>query len=133
MRKTQFRRGLPWAFAAVMAVTLSGASSVFAAPGAASMLSSQLPSGTSLAKADCATTSKALTKAVSQRPDLATDLTKAAVLARTPKQGQGQLSCECLTKIVGAGVNAAPASSNEIVQMALSLHPECADVAQCPG
>lgn len=129
MRKIQNRRGLSWVLAAVMAVALTGTNSASAAPAGAAtkMLSAQLPSGVSLAKADCAQTSKALSSAVSQRPDMATSLTQAAVLARTPKQGQGSISCECLTKIVGAGVNAAPAESKEIVEMALSLHPECAD------
>lgn len=91
------------------------------------MLSAQLPAGTTLAGANCDQTSKALANAVAQKPEMATGLTQAAVLARTPKQGQGTLSCDCLTKIVGAGVAAAPAQSNEIVQMALSLHPECSD------
>ncbi len=129
MRKIQLRRSLPWVLAAV-AVALPGVNPASAAPSgsaAAKMLSAQLPSGVTLAKADCAQTAKALGSAVSQRPDLATSLSQVAVLARTPKQGQGQLSCECLTKIIGAGVAAAPAQSNEIVQMALSLHPECAD------
>lgn len=126
MRKIEFRRGLPWMFAAVMAVAVPGAQAASSAA-TTQLLSSQLPSGLTLAKADCAQTSKALSAAVAQRPDLASSLTQAAVLARTPKQGQGQLSCSCLTKIVSSGVNAAPAQSNEIVQMALSLHPECAD------
>ncbi len=129
MRKIQLRRGLPWVLAAVLAVVLTGANSAFAASMASStkLLSSQLPAGVTLAKANVAQTSQALSSAVSQRPDLATSLTEVAVLARTPKQGQGQLSCENLTKIVGAAVSAAPAQSNEVVEMALSLHPECAD------
>ena len=113
----------------MMAVTLAGASSVSAAPTGAStrLLSSQLPPGTTLARASVAQTAKAFGQAVGQRPDLAVDLTKVAVLARTPKQNQGQLSCEDLYKIVNAGVNAANNKSSEIVQSALSLHPECAD------
>ena len=130
MRNTPIRRSLPWVLAAMTAVALPGVYSASAAPSGSAttkMLSAQLPSGVSLAKASCAQTTKALSSAVSQRPDLATSLTEAAVLARTPKQGQGELSCDCLTKIVGGGVAAAPAQSNAIVQMALSLHPECAD------
>ena len=128
MRNIQFRRGLPWVLAAA-AVAFSGAPSAWAAPAGAAtkMLSEQFPSGTTLARANCDQTSKALSSAVSQKPEMATSLTQAAVLARTPKQGQGTLSCDCLTKLVGAGVAAAPAQSNEIVQMALSLHPECSD------
>ena len=130
MRKTQFRRGLPWVLAAISAVALPGvypASAASSEAASAKMLSAQLPSGVTLARASCAQTAKALSSAAGQRPDLATSLTESAVLARTPKQGQGELSCECLTKIVSGGISAAPAQSNAIVQMALSLHPECAD------
>ena len=129
MRKIQIRRGLPWAFAALTAVALIGSTPVWAASTAATakMLSAQLPAGVTLARASVPQTAKALRSAASQRPDLATSLTQTAVLAKTPRQGQGELSCDNLTKIVSGGVNGAPAQANEIVQMALSLHPECAD------
>lgn len=126
MRKTPFRRGLPWAFAAMLAVALSGVSSASAAT-SAQMLGSQLPAGVSLARASVPQTANALKAAVAQRPDMAESLTKAAVLARTPRQGQGELSCDNLNKIVSGGVNGAPAKSRQIVETALSLHPECSD------
>ena len=129
MRKIEIRRGLPWVLAAMLAVTLPGVTPAWSASSSATtkLLSSQLPSGVTLARASVPQTAKALNAAASQRPDLATSLTEVAVLARTPKQGQGELSCEDLVKIVSAGVNGAPAQANAIVQMALSLHPECAD------
>ena len=48
-------------------------------------------------------------------------------MAKTPKPGHGTLSCSSLTKIVNGALSAAPRRSSDIVQMALSLHPECAD------
>ena len=129
MRKTQNRRGLPWLLAALTAVTLTGASSTWAASSSATtkLLSSQLPAGVTLARASVNQTAKALGSAASQRPDMAPTLTEVAVLARTPKQGQGELSCDDLNKIVRSSVDAAPAQSSRTVQMALSLHPECSD------
>ena len=110
----------------MLAVALSGVSSVSAAT-SAQLLGSQLPAGTTLARATVSQTANALKAAVSQRPDLAAGLTKTAVLARTPRQGQGELSCENLKRIVTGGVNGAPAKAREIVETALSLHPECSD------
>ena len=129
MRKLQIRRGLPWALAAIAAVALPGVTPTWAAPrsAAAKLLSSQLPEGVTLAYASVPQTAKALRAAASERPEMAPSLTQTAVLARTPRQGQGELSCADLNKIVSGGVNGAPSQSNEIVQMALSLHPECAD------
>ena len=129
MRKIQIRRGLPWVLAAITAVALPGVTPAWAAPhGAATkLLTTKLPNGITLAYATVPQTAKALFAAAGDRPDMAPMLTQTAVLARTPRQGQGELSCADLNKIVSGGVNGAPAQSNEIVQTALSLHPECAD------
>ena len=127
MRKTQTPCGLPWLLAALTAVTLTGSAWAASMSATTRMLSSQLPAGVTLAKASVNQTAKALGSAASQNPEMAPTLTEVAVLARTPKQGQGELSCDDLNKIVRASVNAAPAQSSRTVQMALSLHPECAD------
>ena len=129
MRKIPIRRSLPWVLAAMTAVALPGVNPAWAASGAASskLLAAQLPAGVTLARATVPQTAKALRSAASEQPEMATTLTQTAVLARTPRQGQGELSCADLNKIVSGGVDGAPSHSNEIVQMALSLHPECAD------
>ncbi len=126
MRKIKF---LPWALAAVMAVAAPGVYSAraAAAPLSVKLLNAQLPAGVTLAKASVADTANALSAAAAKRPDLAESLTQTAIVAKTPKKGQGQLSCSSLDKLVSAGIGAAPAQSNEIVQMALAMHPECAD------
>ena len=57
-------------------------------------------------------------------------LTEVAILAKTPKRGHGRLSTSSLVKIVEAAIQAAPQEANDIVQMALTLHPEAAGRAQ---
>ena len=111
------------------AVALSSVAPAQAASGSASsrLLAAQLPAGVTLTAASVPQTASALRSAVREKPEMATSLTRTAVLARTPRQGQGELSCADLNKIVSQGVDGAPSQSNEIVQVALSLHPECAD------
>ena len=122
-------RGLSWAFAAVLAVAMPAAHSAWAVADSATakMLGAQLPAGVTLAKASISQTAAAVSAAVSQRPDKAVDIVQVAIMAKTPKQGHGELSCDNLLKIAKAGISAAPDKSSEIVQMAASLHPECAD------
>ena len=110
----------------MMAVALSGVSSASAAT-SAQILGSQLPAGTTLAKASVAQTANALESAVAKHPDMSVSLTRVAVMARTPKTGQGELSCENLDKIIRGGVNGAPSHSREIVEEAVTLHPESSE------
>ena len=126
MRNSSFA---PWALAAAMAVALPGSHPAWAAAGNAplQLLKAQLPEGVTLASATTDQTANALKAAVTKRPEMATTLTEAAILAKTPKQGRGTLPCPALSKIVKGALDAAPRRSNDIVQMALSLHPECAD------
>lgn len=126
MRKFKF---VPLAFAALLAVAAPGIPSGWALPsaGTVSALKSQLPAGVSLSSATISETASALGAAVAAHPESAVGLTEAAILAKTPKKGHGTLSCQSLTKIVNAAVNAAPEKSSDVIQMALSLHPQCAD------
>ena len=126
MRKSTFA---PWALAACAAVVLSGAPSAWALSNAAStnLISSKLPAGVTLAKASIAQTAKALGSSTLEQPSSAATLTKVAVMAKTPKTGQGELSCENLYRLMRAAMDGAPQQSSNITQMALSLHPECAD------
>lgn len=119
----------PWALAAIAAVALPGAQPARAAssPTNAQLLAAELPEGVTLAKASVGDTVKALSAAASKHPELAVGLTKVAVRAKTPKSGQGEANCSTVSKIVSAAINAAPAQSSDITQMALSMHPECAD------
>ncbi len=112
-----------------MAVALPGTHSAWALSNAATVqvLKSQLPVGVTLSTASVAETATALSLAVTAHPEAAVGLTEVAVLAKTPKKGQGTLSCRSLTKIVSAAVSAAPQRSSDTVEVALSLHPECAD------
>ena len=126
MRKFQFA---PWALAAVLAVAAPGIPAVWAlsSAGTVSALKSELPAGVTLSSATIPETARALGAAVAAHPESAASLTEVAILAKTPKKGHGTLSCRNLTKIVGASVNAAPQKSSDIVQMALSMYPQCAD------
>ena len=121
------RARLPWLLAAAFAVTLSLPQPVWALANAstAKLLSSQLPSGVTLASASINQVADATHSAVSQRPDLTISITQVAIVSKTPKTGHGQLSCKDLMKIVDAAVSAAPDKLREVVELAMSLHPEC--------
>ncbi len=126
MRKFKFA---PWALAAVMAVAAPGIPSVWAlsSAGTVSLLKSELPPGVTLSSASISETASALGAAVASRPDAAVGLTEVAILAKTPKKGHGRLSVSSLVEIVQAAIQAAPQEANDIVEMALTLHPEAAD------
>ena len=117
---------LAWALAAVLALTLIGAPSARAAS-AAEQLGAQLPAGVTLSKATVEETAAALSAAIVKNPKMAVSLTETAIRAKTPRPGHGTLSCGSLVKIVSAATNAAPSKSSDIVQMALSDRPGCAD------
>lgn len=96
----------------------------------AAVLGTNLPRNVTLAKASVDLVAGALHEAVKQHHDDAVDLLKIAVLAKTPKQGQGELSCDDLRKLVRAAASAAPDKTSQLVDMAASLHPDCADSLQ---
>ncbi len=125
MRKIQLA---PWAFAAVMAVALPGTPAwALSNTATVQVLKSQLPQGVTLASASISETATALSYAVTAHPNDAVGLTEVAILAKTPKRGHGRLSTSSLVRIVQAAIQAAPQEANDIVQMALTLHPEAAD------
>ena len=96
----------------------------------AAALSTNLPASVTLAKASINQVVGALHEAVKQHHDDAVDLLKIAVLAKTPKQGHGELPCDDLKKLVEAAATAAPDKASQLVEMAASLHPDCADGLQ---
>ena len=118
---------LAWTLAAVMSVALLGAPSARAAvtTASANAISAQLPAGVSLRSATIAETATALGKAVAANPSAAVSLTETALAAKKPRKGK--LSCASVSSLVQAAMQAAPQSANDVLQMALSEHPGCAD------
>ena len=125
-------RRLSWAFAACLALGALPDPAAHAATDAANAaaLSTNLPSNVTLAKASVDQVAGALHEAVKQHHDDAVDLLKIAILAKTPKQGHGELACADLKKLVRAAISAATDKASQCVDMAASLHPECADGMQ---
>ena len=126
-------RGFSWALAAFLAIAAPAAvPSARAATDAANAaaLRSNLPASITLTKATIKQTASALHEAVEQHHDDAVDLLKIAVLAKTPRQGDGMLSCEDLQRLVQAACTAAVDKTSQLIDMAASLHPDCADSLQ---
>lgn len=121
-------RGLTWAFAALLAVgtapTIHAASDSAAAR---SKLSSQLPAGVLLAKASCDQTAGAVRAAVAKDTEMASSILISGILARTPKQGHGELACECVVKLTRAAIASDNQQASMLVETASSLRPDCAD------
>ncbi len=127
---TPASRGLTWAFAAALAVAAPAAFAAFAADNNAAALSkiaSQLPNGVTLRKANCDQTAAAIKQAVARDTEMASSILKAGILVRTPKQGQGELPCECLTKLTRAAIASDTKDANMLVELASSMRPDCAD------
>ena len=120
------RRGLTWALAAVLAVSLPSTRLVWAADSPSShLLSAQLPAGVALRHATLDQTCDAVHAAVAKRPEMATSIVQVAVLTKSDKYKP--MDCMSIKRIVRAAMTAAPDKASEIVQMALSLAPDCAD------
>ena len=125
-------RRLSWALAAWLALgtLLTPAARAATDAANAAVLGTNLPPKVTLAKASIDQVVRALHEAVKQHHDDAVDLLKIAILAKTPKQGHGELSCEDLRKLVEAAASAATDKISQLVEMAASLHPDCADSLQ---
>lgn len=125
---TSASRGLTWAFAALLAVaatpTIHAASDSAAAR---SKLNSELPAGVTLARASCDQTAGAIKEAVAKDTGMAGSILASGIMARTPKQGHGELSCECLMKLTRAAIASDQQQASMLVQMASSMRPDCAD------
>lgn len=96
----------------------------------AAAIRSNLPTEVTLKQASIKQTAAALHEAVRQHHDDALDLLRIAILAKTPKQGHGELSCEDLRRLVQAACTAAVDKTSQLVDLANSLHPDCADSLQ---
>ncbi len=120
----------PWVAAAVLAFALPVTPSAWAANDALTikLLDSQLPQGVNLKKATLDQTADALGVAATQRPDLAPSLLKIAILARRPPPHHGNLPCPDLIKLLRKTVEAVPDDARQLLELAISLDPECADV-----
>ena len=129
MRKTNFAsHGLTWAFAALLAVaTTPTIHAATESAAARSRISSELPAGVSLARASVDQTAAAVRSAVSKDPGMGESILTTAIMAKTPKQGQGQLSCENLTKLTRAAVASDMKQASMLVERASSMRPDCAD------
>lgn len=129
MRKTiSASRGLTWAFAALLAVAATP--SIYAVSDSAaarSKLSAELPAGVTLAKASCDQTAGAIKEAVAKDTGMASSILASGIMARTPKQGHGELSCECLMKLTRAAVASDVQQASMLVDLATSMRPDCAD------
>ena len=129
MRKTiSASRGLSWAFAALLAVAttpMTHAASDSAA--ARNKLSAELPAGVSLATASVDQTAGAVRASVAKDPEMSGSILTSAILAKTPKQGRGQLSCPSLTKLTRAAIASDMKQASMLVEQASSMRPDCAD------
>lgn len=116
---------LHWALFALLA--LAAASSVRAETNreTASLLSAQLPVEVTLKKATIAQTGDALYSATSQRPDLALALLRVAILAKRPPPHHGFLPCPDLIFLLKRTVAAVPTKARQLLELAMSLDPEC--------
>ena len=123
---------IPAVLCACLALVLSPISHAHAATDAAnaSALRSNLPAGVTLARATIRQTAASLHATVLQHHDDALDLLRIAVLAKTPKQGDGRLPCPDLRRLVQAACTAAPDKTSQLVELANTLDPDCADSLQ---
>ncbi len=129
MRKTiPVSRGLTWAFAALLAVATTPTSHAASESAAArSTLSSELPAGVTLARASVDQTAAAVRSSVAKDPGMGVSILTTAIMAKTPKQGQGELSCENLAKLTRAAVASDMQQASILVERASSMRPDCAD------
>lgn len=127
MRKTILgRRGLSWALAAVMVVALPSTRSLWAvAESPSHALNSQLPAGVTLHHATLGETVDAVHAAVGLHPDMATSIVQVAIMTKSTRYRTTE--CSSVKRIADAAMSAAKDRSSEILQMALSLAPDCAD------
>ena len=126
------RTYLPWVAVAVLALALPVAPSLHAAANAANgklvkMLSADLPPGVSLKTASASQMADAIYTVTSERPDLALGVLEAAIVAKRPPPHQGDIPCPDVIKMLRKSVAAAPDKARDLLEMAISLNPECTD------
>ena len=123
------RRALPWPCATLLTLATPCAHAATDTANVAA-IRSHLPANLTLRQASIKQTAAALHEAVLQHHDDALDLLRIAILAKTPKQGDGELSCEDLRRLVQAACTAAVDMTSRLVDLANSIHPDCADSLQ---
>ena len=93
-------------------------------------IQSNLPADVTFQRASLKQIVVALYETVLQHHDDALDILRVAILAKTPRQDEGDSSCEGLCRLVQAACTGAPDRASKLVEMATSLHPNCADSLQ---
>jgi hypothetical protein len=91
------------------------------------LLDSDLPAGVTVKRASIDQLSDALYTATSQHPDLAMKLLEVAILAKTPPPHDGHLPCPDLITMLRKTVGAAPDQARQLLELAISLDPDCTD------
>jgi hypothetical protein len=120
---------ISWIAAAALALALPVTQSAWAvaSSSASKLLSSELPAGLTLKKASVDQVADAVYTAASQRPDLVMRLLETAILAKQPPPHNGYLPCPDLFKLLKKAVGAVPDKARELLELAMSLDPDCTD------
>lgn len=144
MRNTIFgRRGLSWMLAVALALALPGVRPAWAvaSSAAATLISSKLPADVTLRHASTEQMVAAVRAAVKEHPEMAPNIVRAAILAKSPRHGEERdfkdapidfkdavgAPCPYVLAVTRAAIESAPDKANDIVQVALALDPDCAD------
>ena len=128
----KYRTSLPWVAAAVLALALPVTPSLQAASHNANskmikMLSADLPPGVTLKTANADQMGDAIYTATSQNPDLALAILEAAIIVKRPPPHHGDIPCPDVIKMLQKSVAANPDKARDLLELAISLNPECTD------
>ncbi len=128
---------LPLAFCTLLATLSTGAATLSAKDDAPlRLLNAEMPRGTILENATCPETVYATRQAVRKNPGQAAAILQRAIGSRVAPGDRERarddkdvvLPCECLTRIVQAALESAPASkTHELIEMAMAAQPQCAE------
>lgn len=94
------------------------------------LLEAQLPPGSSVARADCELMVRVVRRAALANHQQAGAILTAAILEVPQRPGDRsrvRWSCACVRRILVTAVRAAPDHTSELLEVAASLAPECAD------
>ena len=93
-------------------------------------IQANLPANVTLQQASIKQVAVALHETVLQHLDDALDILRVAILAKTPRRGDGDLSCKDRCQLVQAACTAALDRTSKLVELADTLCPDCADSFQ---
>ena len=96
----------------------------------AAAIQSNLPANVTIQQASIKQVAAALHETVLQHLNDAIDILRVAILAKTPRRGDGDLSCKDRCQLVQAACTAALDRTSKLVELADSLSPDCADSLQ---